>query len=278
MSLFPDFSKLLAAVAALGADLDDCLSSLDAGIEITSEAEYVAAPNGFYDVLATGHIVRLIIHLGQGDNARCYDDPERWHRYHTSRCAAYGPPSRQLKFFKTRRADGLFTYFIHDLYEREYRPADRINGRALGLCGHCRNKLSQLGLLDKHGQPKLEELFSGTLTRRLYQDAIHMDHDRISGFPEGDWSAIARYVKNRAIGHCSRCSRDLRPLPKHLHAHYAEDASHPAVLGRVTALCAGCHAGEKGHQTLRLKVRKSSEFLDFREAFPDHPALISSLT
>lgn len=278
MSAFPDFSKLLAAVAAMGADLDDCLSSLHAGVPVTSEEEYVAAPNGFYDVLPSGHIVRLIIHLGQGDNAHCHDDPERWHRFHTGRCTAYGPPSRQLRFFKTRRADGRFTYFLYDFYDQEYRPEERIKGRALRLCGHCRNKLGKLSLLDERGEPDLDELFSGTLTRRLHRETIHLDHDRISGFPEEDWKAIARYVKSRAVGHCSRCARDMRPLPKNLHAHYTEDASRPAVLGRVTALCAGCHAQEKGHELLRQKVRVSAEFLDFRKTFPDHPALIGSLS
>jgi hypothetical protein len=273
MSTFPDFSKLLAAVAALGVDLDDCLASLDSGIEVTSEEEYVAAPNGFYDVLPTGHIVRLIIHLGQGDHSRCHDDPERWHRYHTGRCAAYGPPSRQLKFFKTRRSDGQFTYFLHDYYNREYRPEERVKGRRLQLCGNCRNKLGSLGLLDEHGNPELSELFSGTLTRRLHRESIRHDHDRISGFPPADWRAIAHYVKNRAAGHCARCSRNLRAVPRFLHAHYREGDSHPAVLGRVTALCAGCHALEKGHELLRQMVRFDASFSHFRTAFPDHPAL-----
>lgn len=273
MNSIVDFSKLLAAVAALGVDLADWIASLDTGIEVISEEEYVAAPNGFYDVLATGHIVRLILHLGYGDHSRCHDDPDRWHKYHTSRCAAYGPPTRHLKFIKTRRSDGRFTYFLHDYCDREFRPEERIKGRALRICGHCRNKLNQLSLLNDHGDPDLAELFSGTLTRRLHQEGFRHDHDRILGFSEDDWRAISRYVKTRAAWHCARCARDLRAIPKFLHAHYREGASHPGVLGRVTALCAGCHALEKDHESLRQMVRDAFQFRDFRETFPDHPAL-----
>ena len=275
MSTFPDFTRLLGAVASLGVDLADCLSDLAEGVVVSSELDYVAAPNGFYDVLPTGDIVRLIIHISQGGPERCHEDPERWHRYHTARCAAYGPPSRQLKHFKTRRSDGRFTYFLHDLWEREYRPEDRIKGRPLVLCRNCLGKLDHLALLNEDGEPDLEGLLSGDLPRRLHTEPVVHDHDRIFGFPEADWRCIALHAKNRAAWHCAHCAGDFRSARRFLHAHYREAGAGRATLGKVSALCAGCHALEEGHEILRMRVRTAPEFAGFRESHSSHPALLA---
>ena len=273
MSAFPDFSKLRQTVAALGVDLSDCLAELANGALASSELDYVAAPHGFYDVLPTGDIVRLIIHISHGDHSRCCNDPERWHRYHTSRCSGYGPPSRQLKHFKTRRTDGRFTYFLHDFGDNEYRPEDRIKGRPLILCRNCLAKLDHLALLDENGKPNLDELLSGDLAHRLHTEPVVYDHDRIFGIPDVDWHCIALHIKNRAAWHCARCAGDFRYTKKFLHAHYRPGAGGRASLGRVVALCAGCHALEQGHDILRMKLRSASEFVGFRENYPNHSAL-----
>lgn len=270
MSSFPDFSRLQAAVRELGVNLDDCLARLIEGVEVSSEQEYVAAPDGFYDVLPTGDIVRLLIHIGQGGPERCHDQPETWHRFHTARCAAYGPPSRQLKQVKTRRQDGRFTYFLYDTWEQEYDAGHRTRGRALLLCGHCRNKLSNLGLLDEAGTPDLSAILAGDLPRRLHLNPVRFDGDRIFGFPEDDWHCIASHVKNRASWHCTRCSADMRLHRNFLHAHYLPSDGRGGGLGRVMALCAGCHALQKQHEALLGRVRLGPEFAAFRSAFPDH--------
>lgn len=273
MSKITDFSKLLTVIANLGVDLKDHLGKLEGGLPVESEGEFVAAPNGFYDILPTGQVVRLILHLGQGEASRCHDNPEAWHRFHMSRCAAYNAPNRHLRFFKTRRSDGRFTYFLYDHYGQEYRPEDRLRGRPLQICGHCRNKLIQLGLLGEYDQPNLSELLSGALTRRLFYERFKHDYDRISGFPMDDWIAIAKFAKHRNAYYCGRCGTDFSKLRLFLHAHYQEEDTHNDVLGRVHVLCAGCHALEKRHETLLQMVRSSNLFIDFRKAFPNHPAI-----
>ena len=270
MNLKTDFKRLVDAVAALGIDVSEYLHALEVGVETTSEAEYVAAPDGFYDVLPTGDIVRLLIHISQGGHTRCYDDPARWHRYHTAKCTAYGPPSRQLKQFKTRRSDGKFTYFIYDLWNKEYGAYERMSGRSLKICGHCLAKLDNLALLDEDGQPDLQALLSGELSRRLHLDPIAHDYDRIYGFTAEDWHRIAHHVKNRASWHCMRCAIDLRCTKRFLHAHYRPSIGQSGLLGRVVPLCAGCHALEKGHEALRFKVRSGSEFSEFHSEHASH--------
>ena len=268
--------RLVDAVNALGIDVIECLQNLYDGIEISSEADYVAAPDGFYDVLPTGDIVRLIIHISQGDHTRCHDEPSRWHRFHTSKCAAYGPPSRQLKQFKTRRSDGRFTYTIYNSWGEEYDIDARLAGRPLMICGHCYSKLGNLSLLDDEGRPNLRALLAGDLTRRLHLEQIVHDHDRITGFTGEDWSRIAEHVKNKAAWHCSRCAIDLRNMKRFLHAHFKSSRELDGLLGRVVPLCAGCHGLEKDHGPLRFRVRSSDEFLQFRKKFKNHLVFAAS--
>ncbi len=275
MSKIPDYMRLVDAVASLGIDVSEYLHKLVNGIETDTDADYVAAPDGFYDVLPTGDIVRLLIHISQGDHSRCHDDPSRWHRFHTAKCAAYGPPSRQLKQFKTRRCDGKFTYSIFDSWGDEYEPEDRKTGRSLILCGHCQSKLANLALLDENGHPDLVALLAGDLARRLHLEPITHDHDRIYGFTGEDWTRIAHHVKNKASWHCARCARDLRSMKRFLHAHYQPAGDREGVLGRVLPLCAGCHALEKSHGSLRLNLRSAREFEEFRKKHAAHPAFAS---
>lgn len=265
--MFTDFSSLLNAVKELGIDPRDLLKALDQGVEVTSEAHYVAAPNGFYDVLSSGHIARVLLHIGVGEPARCHDDPQRWHRYHISKCAAYGPPSRQLKSFKTRRADGRFSYFIYDTWGDEYMPQHRENGRKLLICGNCRNKLNHLALDNPDGDLELSSFLQGSLARRLFPNPFRYDHDRVSGFPLEDWDAIARYTKERASWHCARCGWDHRNTPKFLHAHFVETPGIPEAIGQIQVLCVGCHALEPNHSHIHPAIPA------FKERFPDHSSL-----
>jgi hypothetical protein len=265
--MFTDFSSLLNAVKELGIDPRDLLKALDQGVEVTSEAHYVAAPNGFYDVLSSGHIARVLLHIGVGEPARCHDDPQRWHRYHISKCAAYGPPSRQLKSFKTRRADGRFSYFIYDTWGDEYMPQHRENGRKLLICGNCRNKLNHLALDNPDGDLELSSFLQGSLARRLFPNPFRYDHDRVIGFPLEDWDAIARYTKERASWHCARCGWDHRNTPKFLHAHFVETPGIPEAIGQIQVLCVGCHALEPNHSHIHPAIPA------FKERFPDHSSL-----
>jgi hypothetical protein len=270
MSSFPDFSRLQLAIQNLGISLEDCISRLDAGIEITSDSEYVSAPDGFYDLQPTGDILRIIIHIGQGGADRCSEDPEKWHRYHTAQCAAYGPPSRHLKQIKTRRNDGFFNYKIYDSTYREYDSVSSIKGRPLLVCGHCQKKLANLDLLDINGTPDLKTIFAGDIAHRLHRNPVYCDGDIIFGFPEQDWESIAGFVKQKALWHCSRCSADMRCAKKFLHAHYSNTDGRLGSLGRVLALCAGCHALQKGHDKLLNAVRSSFGYKDYRSRFSDH--------
>ncbi len=266
MNTITDFSKLLAAVTALGVDPKDCLLELEEGIEISSAAEFVSAPNGFYDVLATGHIVRVLIHLAAGDHARCHRDPWKWHRYHVAPCTASVQPDRRNRSFKTRRKDGRFTYYLHDSWGDEYRQQDRVAGRGLKICGFCRKKLINLGLGEEEGDPDLPRLLEGSLPQRLHHQSFRYDLDGISGFSQEDWVAIVRFVKARFAGFCAQCGGDFSKHSQHLQAHYVEASTLPGVLGRVKVLCVGCHALQKGHERLRL----SPELAEFRRLRPEH--------
>lgn len=265
--MFTDFSSLLNAVRDLGLTPGDLLKDLVQGIEVTSETQYVAAPNGFYDVLQSGHVVRVLIHIGLGESARCHDEPQRWHRYHIAKCAAYGPPSRQLKTFKTRRADGQFSYYLYDTWGEEYRPQQREKGRALLLCGNCRHKLGSLALYDADEDLDLGSFLQGALARRLFPTPFRYNQDRIVGFPVDDWDAIARYTKERAAWHCARCGGDYRKAAQFLHAHFVETPLTPEALGQITILCAGCHALEPDHHHLQASIP------EFRARFPAHCSL-----
>lgn len=271
MTAITDFAMLRRSVEALGITVGDHLLRLAQGVEITSQTEFVAAPNGFYDVLPTGHIVRVLVHLAHGGHTRCHDDPEGWHRYHAAPCTASARPSRRNRSFKTRRTDGRFTYYLHDLHGREYRPEARERGRPLKLCGHCRNKLGHLGLALAGDDPDLPRLLGGDLPRRLHHERFTHDHDRITGFPEADWKAIAAYAKSRCAGCCSRCGLRLGERSPHLHAHYVESLEPDGCLGRVVPLCIGCHSMRNGHR----RIRMTPEFARFRREHPDHPALRS---
>lgn len=266
MNPIPDYSRLLQAVRHLGIDPGDCLVELERGVEIDSAADYIPAPGGFFDLLPTGHIVRVLVHLAAGDHARCVDDPQRWHRYHVAPCPASVQPSRRDRSFKTRRSDGRFTYFLNDFYDQEYKPAHREAGRALVLCGHCRNKLWHLALVNEDGEPDLPALLDGQLARRLYPDPFRHDLDRVTGFAAEDWRAIARHAKSRSGGFCSRCGERF-PV-HHLHAHFEETPHLPATLGRLSVLCAGCHLMQRGHE----RLRQAPELVAFRRDHPEHPA------
>lgn len=264
MTMFTDFSSLLTAVKNLGIDPRDQILELNQGIEVTSEAQYVAAPHGFYDVLPSGYIARIMLHIGVGEPGRCHDEPYRWHRYHLAKCAAYGPPSRQLKSFKTRRADGRFSYYLYDNWGNEYKPHHREAGRPLLLCGNCRNKLGSVALDNPDEEIDLESLLQGALARRLFPTPFRYDQDRIIGFHPEDWRAIAFYAKERAAWHCSRCGGNYGRARKFLHAHFVETPRIPEAIGRVTILCAGCHALEPGHSHVLPAIP------EFRQCFPDH--------
>lgn len=114
-------------------------------------------------------------------------------------------------------------------------------------------------------------LLAGVLPQRLHLEPVNHDHDRIYGFTAEDWVRIAQHVKNKASWHCTRCAIDLRRMKIFLHAHYRPSNGQEGLLGRVIPLCAGCHALEKGHGALRLKVRSTEEFSEFRRKHEAHP-------
>lgn len=278
--LTTDFSVLKETVARIGIPPSErarlIVEQLDDGIMVESKTEYISAPSGFFDLLPNGDIVRLILHLGAyhgvtKDGRELYDS-ERWHKFHLTPCGSVkgAPPSRKLRYVKTRRFDGKFRYRVHNGFGEEVQPQLTVQGRALKLCGSCRNKIiDRMGFEDFVNEFNLQEFVNGyaSVAMRFNSDPIRYDGDMIDYFKWDDWNEIARYVKARSGWICAGCRLNCsyRTHRKFLQAHY-EKGVVGGALANVTPLCIGCHSREPGSNHRRLL--RLPLFQEFTAAFP----------
>ncbi len=278
--LTTDFSVLKETVERIGIPPSErarlIVEQLDDGIMVESKTEYISAPSGFFNLLPNGDIVRLILHLGAyhgktQDGWELYET-DHWHKYHLTPCGSVNgaPPSRRLRYVKTRRFDGKFRYRIHNAFGEEVQPELTVQGRTLNLCGSCRNKIiDRMGFVDFAKEFNLQEFVNGyaSVAMRFVPDPIRYDGDTIYYFKRDDWNEIARYAKERGGWFCAGCRLNCshRAHRQFLQAHYQEGVIGGA-LANVTPLCIGCHSREPGSNHRRL--RRLPLFQKFVAAFP----------
>lgn len=280
-ALVTDFSPLLEMVRSIGVSLTErsrlITEDLVRGIEIESKSEYISTPSGFFELLPNGDIVRLVLHLGAyhgtTQNGAELRDFWRWHKFHLTACASVNgaPPSRQLRYVKTRRSDGRFSYRVYNGNGVEFAPSEAVRGRRLSLCGSCRNKIEyHMDFEDLESERDLTAFLNGyaSVAMRFESDSIRHDHDTISYFAREEWQEIARYAKDRRSWRCAHCARDCsQPSRKRfLDAHCAEGIL-PGAVANVIPLCLACHSKQLGSS--HRHIRTLPEYREFLKAYPD---------
>ncbi|MBK1719101.1 HNH endonuclease [Thiocystis violacea] len=266
MRLTVDFSKLHAAVKAMGADtivppplptqsanpidpIDIALS--EEGIEV--DLKEITIKSGLLDY----HGRQILLYIqDHGSNIQAaLDDPDKGRKYHVADCRTLKRMREEGRFQRYVATNDLSGYFLISGYD--YITRKKIQGRTkLKICRDCLTHLNYQGyrvnnknmIFSKFSIEEFFETYSSFfpyMPRRKAgdNDSIYTD----------DWPVISGQYKADQEFKCESCDVDLTHHKRLLHTHHKNGVKTDNRRSNFQALCVDCHRKQPSHE--RMFVR-----------------------